>query len=507
MARSLLLALALFGSVTLTEGASRPPNVIFVIADDLGWGDLGCYGQKLIKTPNLDRIASEGMRFTHMYAGNAVCAPSRCVLATGKHPGHAAIRNNREYKPEGQQPIPDSEITIFEAFKSAGYTTGGFGKWGLGGPGSSGEPLKQGIDRWYGYNCQAKAHTFYPNYLWDNDQKVILNDPEVPGHGTLSDTEDGTDPATYKRFTGKNYSADLINNAARQFVRDHKDHPFFCFIPTTVPHLALQVPEDSLQEYLGKLGDDPPYQGGRGYLPHFAPHAAYAAMITRMDKEIGRLMDLVKELGLDEQTIFVFTSDNGALNGTHQGLSGTDAKFFNSCGGLRDGKGSLYEGGIREPGIVRWPGKIKSGSVSVRTCGFEDWMPTLLALAGAKDKTPASIDGIDFSPTLLGQAQPERDFLYREFPSYGGQQMVRMGKWKLIRQKMIASGAGKAKKAKAAPAKATQELFDLETDPHEEHDIAADHADIVAKMEAVMKSQHSPSEVFPFPALDQPKAP
>jgi arylsulfatase A-like enzyme len=496
----LRLLLAFLATVSIVTAADRPPNVVFILADDLGWGDLGCYGQEHIKTPNLDRMAAEGMRFTHMCAGNAVCAPSRCVLTTGKHPGHAAIRNNREYKPEGQEPIPAEEVTIFEAFKSAGYTTGGFGKWGLGFPGSEGEPLKQGIDRWYGYNCQGKAHTFYPAYLWDNDQKVTINAPEVPGHGTLSGTENGDDPATYARFTGKNYSADLINEAARQFVRDYKDRPFFCYVPTTVPHLALQVPADSLAEYQGTLGDDPPYKGGNGYLPHFAPHAAYAAMVTRMDKEVGQMMALIKELGLDEHTIFVFTSDNGALNGTHQGLSGTDAKWFNSCGGLRDGKGSLYEGGIREPGIVRWTGKIKAGVVSDRVCGFEDWMPTLLDLAGAKDKTPAGIDGISFAPTLRGESQPEREFLYREFPAYGGQQMLHMGNWKLVRQNLMAAGKGKAK-AKA-PKQPTLELYDLATDRHEEHDVAAQHPDIIAKMQAIMKTQHTPSKTFPFPALD-----
>lgn len=478
--------------------AAGKPNIVFVLADDLGYGDLGCYGQKKTRTPNLDRMAAEGMRFKYMYAGNAVCAPSRCVLATGKHPGHAWVRNNREFKPEGQEPIPAEEVTIFEAFKSAGYATGGFGKWGLGYPGSSGEPLKQGIDRWFGYNCQAKAHTFYPAYLWDNDKKVTLNEPEIPGHDTLKPGENGDTAANYKRFLGQHYSADVINEQARKFVRDNKDHPFFCYVPTTVPHLALQVPEDSLAEYQGRLGDDPPYKGGKGYLPHFAPHAAYAAMVTRMDSEVGKMMALVKELGLDENTIFIFTSDNGALNGTHQGLSGTDAAFFNSCGGLRDGKGSLYEGGIREPGIVRWTGHIKPGGFSERVVGFEDWMPTLLELAGARDLTPAGIDGISFAPTLLGKPQPEREFLYREFPAYGGQQSLRMGQWKLVKRNMMGGGGKKAAAAKPA----TVELFDLAGDPNEERDVAAQHPDIIAKMEGIMKAQHQPAKMFPFPALD-----
>jgi arylsulfatase A-like enzyme len=497
MKRFLPHLLACLASTSLAATTDRP-NIIFILADDLGYGDLGCYGQKHIHTPNVDRMAAEGMRFKYMYAGNAVCAPSRCVLATGKHPGHAWVRNNREYKPEGQEPLPAEEITIFETFDSAGYKSGGFGKWGLGYPGSTGEPLKQGIDRWFGYNCQAKAHTYYPAYLWDNNRKVTLNDPEISGHDTLRPGENGDDPSVYRRFLGKYYSPDVINEQARQFVRDNKDRPFFCYVPTTVPHLALQVPEDSLKEYQGKLGDDPPYKGGNGYLPNFAPHAAYAAMISRMDGEVGRMMALVKELGLDDRTIFVFSSDNGGLCGRHQGLAGTDGAFFDSCGGLRDGKGSLYEGGVREPGIVRWKGHIKPGSNSERVVGFEDLMPTLLELAGAKDKTPAGIDGISFAPTLLGQSQPEREFLYREFPAYGGQQSLRQGNWKLVKQNML--GAEGKKKAAAKPM--TTELFDLATDPNEAHDVAAQHGDLVAKMEAVMKSQHQPAKMFPFPALD-----
>jgi arylsulfatase A-like enzyme len=474
--------------------ASPPPNIVFILADDLGYGDLGCYGQKYIHTPNLDRMAAEGVRFTHMYAGNAVCAPSRCVLMTGKHPGHAYVRNNREYKPEGQEPIAASVVTIPEVLKTAGYTSGGFGKWGLGGPDNEGAPMRQGFDRFFGYICQAKAHTFYPAYLWDNEQKLPLNNPEVPGHAVFKNDENPDAQASYQRFTGEHYSADVINEEARKFVRANKDKPFFCYVPTTVPHLALQVPDDSLAEYQGKLGDDPPYKGGNGYLPHFAPHAAYAAMVTRLDTEVGRMMALIKELGLDERTIFVFTSDNGALNGTHQGLSGTDAKFFNSCGGLRDGKGSLYEGGIREPGIVRWAGTIKP-AVSERSVGFEDWLPTLAELAGAK--APSDVDGISFTSTLRGEAQPERPFLYREFPAYGGQQSLHLGQWKLVKQNLMSAG----KKAKAAKPM-TIELFDLANDPHEEHDVLAQHPDIVAKMEAIMHAQHTPSTVFPFPALD-----
>lgn len=490
----------LFAAALSAADPSRKPNIVFILADDLGLGDLGCYGQKIIRTPNIDRLAAEGMKLTQHYSGNAVCAPSRCVLMTGKHPGNAFVRDNRSTPPEGQWPIPAEEITLAEVLKSQGYATGGFGKWGLGGPESTGEPLRQGFDRFYGYNCQSKAHTFYPPYLWDDARKVELGNPPSTGHETLEPGADPNNPASYARFSGKVYSADVIAEQAREFIRKHKDQPFFCYFPTTVPHLALQVPEESIQEYLGKF-DDPPYAGGRGYLPHFTPRAAYAAMITRMDREVGRLMDLIEELGLDEQTIFVFTSDNGPLTGFHQGLAGTDGAFFNSNAGLRDGKGSLYEGGIRAPGLVRWKGRISPGITSARVTGFEDWLPTLAELIGTPAATPKNIDGMSFAPTLLGQSQPERAFLYREFPSYGGQQCVRMGDWKGVRQNLIPKKKSAKKQAAEGPDLRIQ-LYNLKADPSESQDVASEHPDVVARIETIMKQEHAPSKDFPFAALE-----
>jgi arylsulfatase A-like enzyme len=484
---------------------TRKPNVIFILADDLGYGDIGAFGQKRIRTPNLDRLASEGMKLTQHYSGNAVCAPSRCVLMTGKHPGHAFIRNNRNGennkgmpdfgKPnfEGQYPIPDSEVTVAELLHEQGYVTGGFGKWGLGGPGSTGEPLRQGFDRWFGYNCQGVAHNFYPTYLWDNDRAIDLKNTPFSPHDTLRPDEDPTKAESYRRFQGKEYSADLIAEQVLRFASDHRERPFFLYWPTTVPHVALQVPDDSLAEYVGRW-DDPPYPGGKGYIPHFQPKAAYAAMITRMDREIGRLMTLIQELGLDENTIFVFSSDNGPLNGTHQGLAGTDCKFFQSAGGLRDGKGTLYEGGIRVPTIIRWKGHIQAGTSSDRVSGFEDWMPTLLELAGLESRIPNRIDGISLTPTLHGKNQEERPFLYREFSGYGGQQMVRIGDWKGIRQKLIP-------KAKAKP-QLDIELYNIKLDIAETTNVASQHPDIVAKIEKTMREQHVSSQEFPFAALD-----
>ena len=500
--RPLLLLCTVLASLPLcvapATAAPRPPNVIFIIADDLGYGDLGCYGQKIIRTPHLDRMAAEGLRFTQHYAGNAVCAPSRCVLMTGKHPGHAFIRDNRQFQPkeEGQFPIPADTVTVAKLFQQRGYATGGFGKWGLGGPDTTGEPLKQGFTRWFGYNCQAVAHNFYPTYLWDNDRKVPTRNPAFPAQDKLKPGDDPNDPKAYARFTAQDYAPDLIAEQTRAFIRDHKDRPFFCYIPTTVPHLALQVPEDSLAEYVGKF-PDPPYAGGKGYLPHFKPRAAYAAMVTRMDREIGSLMKLVADLGLDENTLWVFTSDNGPLHGRHEGLAGTDATFFNSSGGLRDGKGTLFEGGIRVPGIVRWQGKIAPGQTSDRVTGFEDWLPTLMELAGAKDAALKDTDGVSFAPTLLGQRQPERAFLYREFPGYGGQQCVRMGDWKGLRQNLKPGPA-----AKKAP-DFTMQLFNLRDDPAESTDVAAKYPDVVNKLADVMRAQHVASAEFPLPALDR----
>ncbi|MDD4872453.1 MAG: arylsulfatase [Kiritimatiellae bacterium] len=480
---------------TTLAGTGRKPNVVFILCDDLGYADIGCYGQKIIRTPNIDRMAAEGMRFTQHYSGFPVCAPSRCVLMTGKHSGHAFIRDNRGMKPEGQYPIPTGTITLAELFKQQRYTTGAFGKWGLGSMDSTGSPLKQGFDRFFGYNCQSRAHNLYPPSLWDNDKSITLNNDVPHPPQKLSEGTDPNDPANYSQFVGKDYAPDLYMEQARRFLRENKDKPFFLFVPTIIPHLALQVPEDSLAEYRGKFSD-PPYPGGRGYLPHFSPRAAYAAMITRMDREVGSLMTLVKEFGLDDNTIFVFSSDNGPLNGKHQGLAGTDAMFFNSAGGLRDGKGSVYEGGIRVPCIVRWQGKIAAGTTSDRVTGFEDWIPTLMDLIGMPDVSPKDVDGLSFAPTLLDKSQEARPFLYREFPGYGGQQSVRIGDWKGVRQNLVPRGR------KAQP-NLHIELYNLKNDISESKDVSEQHPDIVAKIEKIMCEQHRPSAEFPLVALDQ----
>jgi arylsulfatase A-like enzyme len=485
---------------TLHAAPSKNPNIIFVLADDLGWGDIGPFGQKVIHTPNLDKLAREGMKFTQHYAGCPVCAPSRCVLITGKHPGHAFVRDNHEigswYSFQGQIPLPAAEPSLAAALKSVGYATGAFGKWGLGGVGSPGDPLKHGFDHFFGFNDQRQAHNYFPQYLNEDEGRFLLtgntNVSEKEGL-PLSAGADPNDPASYAAFVGKHYAPDLCCERALRFIRENQGKPFFLYYPTPVPHLALQVPEDSLNEYKGKLGDKP-YAGGNGYLPQQYPHAAYAAMVTRLDRDLGRMMQLVKDLGLEENTIFIFTSDNGAVFP----LSGFDPAYFNSNGELRGYKQDIYEGGMREPLIVSWKGRISAGTASTRVTGFEDWFPTLLELAGAANAAPKGLDGISFAPTLLGREQPERPFLYREFHGSGGQQAVRVGDWKLVRQHLLA-----APKKPAAP---TTELYDLAADPSEKQNVAAAHPEIVARLEKLARAQHLPSKEFPFPYLDNPPA-
>lgn len=503
--KKLIFVIAILGALFSATGTSRlqaaptqPPNIIFVLADDLGYGDIGAFGQKIIKTPVLDRLARGGMVLTQHYAGSPVCAPSRCVLMTGKNPGHAFVRDNREigawYSFQGQIPLPADEPCLAASLKAAGYATGMFGKWGLGRAGSSGDPLKHGFDHFFGFNDQRHAHNYYPQYLDDDEGRFILT-----GNTNVSEKEglsiapgaNPNDPASYAQFIGKQYAPDLCNERALQFIRDNKDKPFFVYYSTTVPHLALQVPEDSLDEYKGKL-DDKPYTGGDGYLPQQYPHAAYAAMITRMDRDIGRLVQQVKDLGLETNTIIIFTSDNGAVFP----LSGYDPVYFLSNDHLRGYKEDIYEGGMREPLIVYWPGHVPAGTTSDFISGFEDWLPTLLDVAGAKNLAPATDDGISLLPTLLGQPQAPRPFLYREFHGAGGQQSVRVGDWKLLHRHLL----GTPKK----PATPTTELYNLATDPSEKENIAAAHPDIVARLQKIMDAEHTPSSEFPFPLLDRP---
>jgi arylsulfatase A-like enzyme len=476
---TLLGVVSVLAPLTLTAPAAEragqpPPNIIFIMADDLGYGHLGCYGQTKIRTPNIDRLAAEGMRFTQVYAGCNVCAPCRSVLMTGLHMGHTPVRAN-----SGGVPIRDTDVTVAEVLKRAGYATGGFGKWGLGDAGSPGVAHRQGFDEFFGYYDQVHAHSYYPPYLWQNDRKYLL-----PGNS-------GRDSDGLTGDRRGRYSHDEIIRQALDFIRRHKDRPFFCYIPSTIPHTELLVPEDSLKQYAGKWPEPNPYvTEGKHYSDQPRPRAAFAAMLSRLDREVGRILDLLKELGLEEKTVVFFTSDNGG-----QGSGGPDPEFFQANGPLRGHKGSMYEGGLRVPMIARWPGRIQAGSVNHHAWYFADVLPTLAELAGAEP--PPKIDGISVVPTLLGKPwQKRQEFLYWESSGFDGKtglmrpnslvQAVRMGDWKGIRSRP----------------QAPLELYNLAEDVGETNDVSAAHPEIVAKIAALMTAAH----VDPPPQLE-PEAP
>jgi len=458
------LSLSCHANTTLTAARQKKkPNIVYILADDLGYAEVGCYGQTKIRTPNIDKLAAEGMRFTQHYSGNPVCAPSRCALMTSLHSGHGQIRDNKQVGGTegwelgstigGQWPLNAGTVTVAKILKDAGYTTGAFGKWGLGRVGTTGDPNQQGFDHFYGYICQRQAHTYYPNHFWRDSQVEWIEA-----------NKDGKEGA---------YSHDLIAAEALKFVRANKSRPFFLYVPFTIPHAALQVPEDSLAEYRG-LWPDPPYTGGKGYFPHPNPRACYAAMVTRMDRSVGQIMSLLKELALDDNTLVIFTSDNGpTFNG------GTDSAFFESAKPLRGLKASVYEGGIRVPYIARWPGRIKAGSTSDHVSAFWDFLPTCCELIGAEP--PADIDGISMLPTLLGQPQRQKkhECLYWEL---SGQQAIRMGKWKALRLK---------------PDRKI-ELYDLDKDVSESHDLAQENPELLAKMSQMFETVRTESDVFPL---------
>lgn len=453
------------GRSTGRQIQSARPNIIFILADDLGYGDLGCYGQKLIQTPNLDAMAKQGMRFTQFYAGTSVCAPSRSSLITGQHTGHTPIRGNKGVEPEGQWPIPDSAITIAEVLKKGGYVTGDIGKWGLGPVASSGDPVKQGFDYFYGYNCQSKAHNYYPDHLWENGNRIDFT-ANTPDHPTV-------------------YSAELIQQKALQFIEQQKSKPFFLYLSYTLPHAALQVPNDSLFHKYKKLFNEQPVPveqpwSGKGYAPQAYPHAAYAAMVSRLDAYVGQVLQKLREAGIDKNTLVFFSSDNGP----HK-EGGNDPAYFNSNGSLRGIKRDLYEGGIREPMIAWWPGKVKGGSTSDYAGAFWDMLPTFAELANQPQ--PKDIDGISIVPILLGKKNtPAHPWLYWEFHEQGGKQAVRMGKWKGVKLNAASQPNGPI------------ELYDLQKDVSEKNNVADKHPNIVLEIQRIMQQQHRESPDFPL---------
>jgi arylsulfatase len=473
--RDFLKAAAGAAALSLTGGPGcragrRSPNIVLILADDLGYAQLGCCGETRIRTPHIDRLAAEGTRFTQAYSGSPVCAPSRCVLLTGLHTGHAHIRDNREIQPEGQEPLPAGAPTLPRLLRAEGYTTGLIGKWGLGFPGSTGDPRAQGFDLFFGFNCQRKAHNHYPPEIRRNGGRVRL---------------DGNDGGP----TGRQYAPDLFEAEALDFITANRARPFFLFFATTIPHLALQVPEDSLAEYAG-LWPETPYDGSKGYQPQAKPRAAYAAMITRLDCSVGRIMARLAELGLDGDTLVLFASDNGAT----YDVGGYDMAFFKGTGPFRRHKGYVYEGGIRVPLIVRRPGFVPAGRTSPALMAFQDLLPTLLVAVGAEGRVPSGLDGTSRLDALRGTAAAAAADrrLYMEFPGYGGQQMARLGRFKAVRAGLFSDPA------------APVELYDLESDPGETTDIAAARPDLVAELAAFMAREHRPSALFPFPALDRP---
>jgi arylsulfatase A-like enzyme len=475
----ILSPLAIASTITVSSGGEnhirradavhRKPNIIYILADDMGYGDLGCYGQTHFKTPNIDRMAREGMLFTQHYAGCAVCAPSRSSLMTGQTTGHTPIRGNRERKPEGQLPLPSDSYTIAEMLKSAGYYTGGFGKWGLGYPGSEGDANMQGFDEFYGYNCQRMAHNYYPDHLWYNQDKVILK-------GNNGDKLE-------------EYAPELIHQKALQFIEENREKPFFLYYPTIIPHAELLIPEKYLSEFRGKFLPEKSYSGvgpsGVGfrngaYGTQMEGHAAFAAMITLLDKQVGEIIDKLKELGLDKNSIVIFSSDNGP---TLEG--GADPDYFDSNGSLRGYKRDLYEGGIREPMIVKWTGKIPAGTKTDLISAFWDVMPTLADIAGVSK--PENIDGISFLPTLLSKkGQKKHKYMYWEFHELGGRQSIRKDNWKLIHYQVYDTE------------KTTTELYELRTDPGEKNNVAAKHPGKVEELVKLITMARKPSELFNF---------
>ena len=438
------------------RATGRKPNIIFILVDDLGYGDLGCYGQQVIQTPNIDRMASEGMIFTDHYAGSTVCAPSRCCLMTGKHTGHAFVRGN------ARLPLRPDDVTVAELLKQAGYATGIVGKWGLGEPETTGIPNRQGFDYWFGYLNQRHAHNYYPEYLWRNEEKVMLANEVRP-----------VNPPGGVATRRVQYSHDLFAEEALAFVERNRQEPFFLYLAFTIPHANNEARAEGMEvpSYGPYADEDWP-----------EPQKGHAAMITRMDGDIGRLFDTLKALELDEETLVFFSSDNGP----HK-EGGADPTFFNSSGPLRGYKRAVYEGGIRVPMIARWPGKIEAGSGTNHVSAFWDLLPTCCDLVDVA--LPEGIDGLSMLPTLLGRPEKQRKhrFLYWEFHEQGKKQAVRMGDWKGVRLNVAQEPDGPI------------ELYHLGADPGETADLASEYPDVVAQIAGIMATARGPSEHWPWP--------
>jgi len=500
----ILTILVFLGSCSEKEKIIDKPNFIFILADDLGYGELGIFGQNLIETPHIDQLAKEGMILTDHYTGSPVCAPARAVLMTGLHTGNNPVRGNDEWrergdvwsfkamfedpKLEGQRPLPDSTITVANFLQSQGYKTGMVGKWGLGAPNTNSIPNNKGFDFFYGYNCQRQAHTLYPTHLWKNTERHILNN-KIVSKGPLKEGLDPYNEESYKIYNQNDYSPTLMHNEALGFLDRNKDNKFFLYYASPIPHLPLQAPEDWVNYYRQKFGKEKPYIGDKGYYPNLYPKATYAAMISYLDQQVGEIISKLKEIGQYENTLIIFSSDNGP---TH--VKQVDINFFNSTGIFMNSentvKGNVNEGGIRVPSIVTWPKRIKPGSKSDHPSTFYDYFATVRDILG--ESSSSATDGISYYPTLVGKEQKKHDYLYWEFPAYGGQQAIRINQWKGIKKNLF-KGSSKL------------QLYNLNDDPKELVNLASNYPEIVKKMERSMKKAHTKASTkkFNIPVLDK----
>jgi arylsulfatase A-like enzyme len=445
IASVLLMVLAPGSSIPEASGAPVPPNIVFILSDDIAMGDLGCYGQKLIQTPNLDRMAAEGTRFTQAYCGTSVCAPSRTSLLTGLHMGHSPVRANREIQPEGQMPLPEKTRTIAQVLRGAGYATAVSGKWGMGMFDTTGSPFRKGFDHFFGYNCQRHAHSYFPTYLYDDDRRFELEGNDGKG-------------------VGRTYAQELIQRDMLRWVREHKDGPFFLFYAVTLPHGRFEI--DDLGTYQDK--DWTKLQKN------------YAAMVTRLDSDVGRLLDLLKELRIDDKTIVFFAGDNGS---SFNPSSEIGRKFDQTMGGrLRGYKRGMYEGALRQAALIRWPGQVPAGRVCDDPWAFWDFFPTAVELAGASMPRDANVDGLSLVSMLKGGRAPERDYFYWELHERQTIQAVRFGQWKAV---------------KNGP-NAMVELYDLKEDAGESQDLAKQYPALVDKAAALMKEARTEDPNWPM---------
>lgn len=482
------------------KAQAQKPNIIFLLMDDLGYGELGCQGQTKIETPNIDALAKAGKTFTQHYSGSPVSAPSRCVLMTGLHSGHSVIRGNDEQDArgdvwsheavlanpglEGQRPMPASTITLAQQLKSAGYTTACIGKWGLGSPGSVSEPNAMGFDFFYGYNCQRQSHTYYPTHLYKNRERVLLNNKVKQPNTKLPADADPMDARNYDQYQQNDYAPDLMFAETLNFIGENKAKPFFLWWTTPMPHASLQAPQNLIDYYVKKFGDEKPFVGDL-YFPARYPHATYAAMVTYIDTQVGAIVEKLKSDGIYDNTIIVFTSDNGpTFNG------GTDSPWFDSARPYKSergwGKCSVHEGGINVPTIVAWNGKVAPNTKSDHLSAFQDWMPTLLEISGAP--VAKKTDGISMVPTILDKGkQATHDALYWEYPESGGSIAVRQGPWKLI-----------VKNIHKAP---DYYLFNLSNDKREQNNLASANPEKVNQLKAIAAKSHTKSD---NPAFQMP---